>query len=81
MCLVLVWKTGFAARLLALVLSQYRADGEDKVIPNPTSNYEIHNIFALVTAKVLYSASAEEREMVGCFFELQETNELPQKMQ
>ena len=28
-----------------------------------------------------YSASADEREMVGCFFDLQETNESPRKMQ
>ena len=38
-------------------------------------------ISLVVAAKALYSASAEDLEMVGCFFDFQEMSESPKKMQ
>lgn len=38
-------------------------------------------ISLVVLAKARYSASAEDREVVDCFFDFQETNESPRKTQ
>ena len=38
-------------------------------------------ISLVVAAKALYSASADDLEMVGCFLDFQEIRESPKKMQ
>jgi hypothetical protein len=72
MCLVFSWKESFLAMWIADKLSQKRLQGLLRGRFNEVSRLNIHCISQVVTAKALYSASAEEREGHVCFFAFHE---------
>lgn len=53
--------------------------GADKLIQKSFKSWHIQTNSLEVATKVLYSASTEERAIVDCFLDFQETKESPKK--
>ena len=64
MCLVLAWNTGFAARYVAPMLSQYRIGARFILICSSFSRDSIEMISDVAFATDLYSASILDRATV-----------------
>jgi hypothetical protein len=67
-CLLLSWKTGLAAICKAAVLSQYNNVSFGCNILKSFNNERSQDNSQHVPVMALYSASAEERDMVLCLF-------------
>lgn len=79
MCLVRAWRMGLCDRRTTLRLT-HRSVGGKKVTPSSLSKDSSHQIFELVWAKALYSASVLEHATSGYFFELRVIRFMPTKM-
>ena len=66
MCFVLAWKTGFAAKYVAPILSQYRMGVGSIWMPSSFSSDSIHMILDVAFAKDLYSASMLDQAWLTC---------------
>ena len=71
MCLVLSWKTGLWAMWMADWLSQKTGIGEESGIVNSFVNLWSQTSSPTTFLMDLYSAFAEDNEMVYCFFDFQ----------
>lgn len=80
-CFVRSWKIGLFAICIAARLSQYITAGVVQTTWKSIGNCLIQITSLTVAPRALYSASAEEREMVVWHLDFQETNNLPMKMQ
>jgi hypothetical protein len=69
MCLVLAWKIGLTARNIAPRLSHHMTGRELHLIPNSESKELIQRSSVVAMAKLLYSASVDDLEIVACFLE------------
>ena len=78
-CLVLSWKIGLEAMCMVAWLSQKSKVEVDKEIWKSVNNCQSHNNSLAVAAIALYSASAEEWDIVDYFLDFHETNESPRK--
>lgn len=75
MCLVLSWYNGLAAIFKAALLLQNRIHGELDATPMSCNTPTIQVISHHVDFMALYSASADERNIVFCFFVFKEIKE------
>ena len=76
MCLVLEWRIGFLATLMALVLSQSKGIWEHSS-PKSLKVYEIHRSWEQQLAAATYSASVVDWATLDCLWDDQETKEEP----
>jgi hypothetical protein len=72
MCFVLAWKTGFAERYVAPMLSHHKHGTLEVLIPSSLRMVCIHITSAVAFAKALYSASVLDLDTVGCLRALQD---------
>ena len=79
-CFVLSCWTGFVAMDIADWLSVYSKADCECLISKSCKAYKSHWISQVVVARARYSASAEDRLTVTCFFDFHEINELPRKI-
>ena len=79
MCLVLAWKTGFADKYFAPILSHHSLAALGQLILSSYSKIWIHITSAVALAIALYSDSVLDLDTVGCFLELQDTKFDPRK--
>lgn len=75
------WKIGFVAIWIAAWLSQKINAGEEDVIWKSRRSWCIQTSSLVVDAKALYSASADDLEIMVCFLALQEISESPRSTQ
>ena len=76
-CLVRSWKTGLAEMWRADWLSQRSSIGWPRWTPKDVRRLRSQTSSLVVIAMARYSASAEERETVVCFFVFQEIGHPP----
>jgi hypothetical protein len=72
MCFVLAWKTGFAERYVAPILSHHKHGTLEVLIPSSLRMVCTHMTSAVAFAKALYSASVLDLDTVGCLRALQD---------
>lgn len=80
-CLVLSWKTGFAAIWRVALLSQNNKAGWSCEMVRSQRTETSQTSSQVVVAIVLYSASADDLDTVGCFLDFQEIKESLRKKQ
>jgi hypothetical protein len=76
-CFVLAWRTEFAAKYFAPILSHHSRARGRCVIPSSVSNFWTQIISAVAFASALYSASVLDLDMVGCFLAVEDTKLSP----
>lgn len=76
-CLVHSWNMRFEAICIAAWLSQNRLVGLIRWISRSSSNWCIQQVSIVVSAIALYSTSADDREIVGCFFDFHDMSASP----
>jgi hypothetical protein len=72
MCFVIAWKTRFADRYVAPILSHHKHGTLEVLIPSPLRMVCTHMTSAVAFAKALYSVSVLDLDTVGCLRALQD---------